>query len=129
MKQWNIFVIISVRTIRLSLVGETAGYLNENKRMCTFYTKVLSSALTFAAMCFKTIALVFCILSISGIAKAQQLINTKSPGGSIQLNVRHNTDGSLHYRVLFKDKTVISFSGLGMHLVSPAAKLTLFDLK
>ncbi len=80
-------------------------------------------------MCFKIFVLAVCISLSTGIANAQQLINTRSPGGNIQLNVRHNTDGSLHYRVLFKDKTVISFSGLGMKLVSPSAKLTLFDLK
>ncbi len=78
--------------------------------------------------CKKIAAFLFFSGSILSVHAAEQPININSPNGIIQLNLVHNNDGSLHYRVLYKSKTVITFSGLGMKLKSPECSLTKFDL-
>ena len=96
--------------------------------MCTYYTKALSSFSKIIAMWCKISLLLLLISgSVKGVS-AELNIKLGSPDGRIQLNIRHNGDGSLHYQVLYKSKTVITYSGLGIRLTSPDRSLVKFDL-
>ena len=96
--------------------------------MCTSYTRVLSSCLNCFVMWFKKILAALLFTGLFQSAYADLGINLHSPDGNIQLNVLQRTDGSLVYRIYYKDKTVIAASGLGLKFKSPDVLLEKFDL-
>ncbi len=73
----------------------------------------------------------FFVLLLAGslqFSYAQQPYKVNSPDGSLLLELSHSSDGALAYRVLYKGKTAIAFSGLGMRLKSPEVFLKKFEL-
>lgn len=61
--------------------------------------------------------------------KADNTVTISSPDGNQQLSVIMRSSGAVQYQLVYKGKTVIAPSALGMKLSSPALLLTEFDLK
>ena len=71
------------------------------------------------------------VLFLAGISMAvfaDQSVTLHSPDGNIQLGLLHRSTGNLEYKVIYKGKTVVAPSGLGMRLKSPEVSLLQFDL-
>lgn len=62
------------------------------------------------------------------LAKADMTYTTLSPNGNIKLEVLHRQNGDVVYRVFYKEKAVITPSGLGMKFKVPEVTLTKFKL-
>lgn len=67
-------------------------------------------------------------LSLALAARADQPFTTSSPDGNIRLDMLLRDNGSLTYRVLYKNRKVIEPSGLGFTLKDPEINLTSFSL-
>ncbi len=74
-------------------------------------------------------AIIIFLIAATAIVNAQQTITgLGSPDGNIQLNILHRNNGSISYGVIYKNRTVIATSQLGMQLRSPEVSLLKFDL-
>jgi glucan 1,4-alpha-glucosidase len=62
------------------------------------------------------------------LSYADQIINLHSPDGNIHLGLNRKDNGDLVYKVTYKGKTVVDFSGLGFKFKSPEVSLLKFDL-
>ena len=62
-------------------------------------------------------------------AKADQQISFYSPDKTIKIELNWQSSGALSYQVLYKGKTVIAPSALGMVLNNPGLELTKFVLE
>ncbi|HEV7781600.1 MAG TPA: glycoside hydrolase family 97 protein [Chitinophagaceae bacterium] len=74
---------------------------------------------------------IFFILILAGLVKtttAQQSYKTSSPDGTMLLEVSHSAEGALVYRITYKGRTAVAFSGLGMKLKTPDLLLAKFDM-
>ena len=74
---------------------------------------------------------IFFILLLAGSLQysfAQQSYKLGSPDGTMRLELSHAADGKIVYRVLYKGKTAVASSGLGMKLKTPELLLASFDI-
>lgn len=76
----------------------------------------------------RLLPVLFCIL-ISFFASAGNIFTVSSPDGNQQLTVTLQSSGVLQYQLMYKGKTVIAPSRLGMKFSTPELLLTEFDLK
>ena len=79
-------------------------------------------------MFLKKIVVAFLLICLVQVVYADQGIKINSPDGNIQLSLIHRTDGSMFYSIIYKGKTVIMQSGLGMKFSKPGVSLVNFDL-
>ncbi len=79
-------------------------------------------------MLYKQIIAIIILASTSLVAKADQHYRVVSPNGTIQLEVEHENEGKIFYKLFYKGKTVVASSGLGFELKSPLVSLRKFDL-
>ena len=79
-------------------------------------------------MLFRKIFSVILFTGFIQTANADQVIPLNSPDGNIRLGFLQHTDGSIGYRVFYKEKTVIAESGLGVMLKTPDISLIKFDI-
>lgn len=79
-------------------------------------------------MLFKRLFAAFVAVIFFQLAYADQFIHLNSPDGHTQLILDHRDNGALVYKITYKEKTVIDFSGLGFTLKSPEISLLKFDL-
>lgn len=95
--------------------------------MCTLYTKSYLHSKLLVMHLSKLFIACLCMLS-AFVVKADQPIHIYSPDGTIHLELSHQSDGELKYRVMYKTKKTIESSGLGFTLKSPEVRLDKFDL-
>lgn len=79
-------------------------------------------------MYFRKLCVAFVAIHLFQLVHADQLINTSSPDGNIQLVITSHDNGELAYRVSYKGRIVVANSGLGFKLASPAVSLIKFDI-
>lgn len=79
-------------------------------------------------MLLKRLLISLVLIGLVQLVYADQSINISSPNNTIQLGLLHRTNGDLVYQVLYKGKTTITPSGLGMKLKNPELSLVKFDL-
>jgi hypothetical protein len=79
-------------------------------------------------MLFKRSLASFVAIIFFQFANADQFIHLNSPDGNTQLILDHRDNGELAYKIAYKGKAVIDFSGLGFTLKSPEISLLKFDL-
>src|SRR5688572_14120124 len=79
-------------------------------------------------MLLKKITVIILLAGTTLVAKADQVIRVGSPNGIMQVELEHENDGKLFYKLFYKGKTVVASSGLGMELKSPLVSLRKFDL-
>jgi glucan 1,4-alpha-glucosidase len=95
--------------------------------MCTLYTKSYLHYKLLVMRLPQLLIACLCLLSALTV-KADQPIHIYSPDGTIHLELSHQSDGELKYRVMYKTRKTIESSGLGFKLKSPEARLDKFEL-
>lgn len=82
------------------------------------------------AMFFRKPVALLLFISLAGSVLAAAEINwtVVSPDKRTELVIAHQPDGSIAYRLFFRQRPVIGTSFLGMHLKNPAVRLERFDM-
>lgn len=79
-------------------------------------------------MLFKRLLTTFIAFLFFQFTYADQIISLHSPDGNIQLGLNRKDNGDLVYKITYKGKTVVDFSGLGFKFKTPEVSLLKFDL-